>query len=173
MRISLFIVLLASPNYRDRETASVALERLLPHSLPFLESASRCKDPEVSRRASLIVGRYYQRTAKVKAARVRASGYDKTPWIDMLPPEYPDRSATIQHYLGRVWETGNRLGPAEDWRDYRQATRLFLEELYASPRGAESVPSLVERMKRVEYDWIKQNHKRYKLPLPPAIGPVY
>src|SRR5690349_13365988 len=82
---------LGAPRYRDRTHASNKLYQLTPALLPYLEAAQLHADPEVSKRSQVILASYFSSVADQLAGKARPSHWPRLPWLDMLPPEHPDR----------------------------------------------------------------------------------
>lgn len=163
--LSCLVSQLGNPSFPMREKSHAALSRLLPLSLPALQQATRSDDVETAVRAGQLVKWHYQDTAHDKAAKAKPKDYPYLPWIDRLPKGYPDRQAVIYYWLAQVRIQGNYGGGAPHWEDYRLATRLFIEELYADPLTAGKVQSLLDGMVKSEILWIVANATNYNPPL--------
>lgn len=163
--LSLFVIQLGSPRYLERELATEALRQLLPASADHLHHAENSIDPEISLRASVVLEKYYAQTAAAKAASVLPTGYAKLPWIDQLPPDFPNRESVVAQYLPLARRQVGHSGPPV-WEDYRRATRLYVRDLFARRWTVEQVRELLDRMVDQEVEWIRRNGGRYQPPIP-------
>lgn len=164
---SILVVEMGSPSFRQRERAAVALDRLMPLSVPYLEPAEAVGDPEIELRAYELISKHYESTAEQKAANTLPPNYSRLPWLDQLPMEYPNRREVISHYLAEAHKRIGRKGP-NGWEDYRLATQLYLRQLYSRRHTSYQVGPLLERMRDQEIEWIARNGKRYS---PPIVAP--
>jgi hypothetical protein len=161
---AVLITQLGAPRYRDRAQASHNLYQLSPVVLPFLEAARDHGDLEVSRRSTIILSTYYASVADRLADQAKPSHWPRMPWLDMLPPDYPDRKAIIDFYLQQAQTKVGRKGPP-DWPDYRLATHLYVRGLFLEQNRPHEVRRLLDRMAEAERSWLEQNGKKYSPPL--------
>lgn len=159
------ITQLGAPSYRQRVRAMNRLEPIVPAVAPYLEAATQHRDPEIARRASSLLAHYYQSVADQLSEQVRPAHWPRTPWLDMLPPDYPDRQVIVSFYLSAAQRKIGPHGPPE-WDDYRLATRLYLRQLIMDRRRLDEVHLLLDRMAEQERQWIQQNGIRYSPPVP-------
>lgn len=133
------VPLLGHPRWRVRESAAHALtaafladeERLLP----LVRAAAADPDPEVADRAAGFLALYH---------RLLPTGYPVLPWLDSLPPHYEDRQGIISKYMSQVgW--GCWAG-APDFPAYREATRLFVADLFAAGKTKAEVRRVLDGM---------------------------
>jgi hypothetical protein len=153
----LLVLQLGSPDYRCRVTSQYHLTELLPHSAPALTWGLAHKDPEIATRCLTVLKGHWHNKAKALRPRI----WDRTPWVDSLPKDYPQRSDTIVAYLAEVgvegagWHGG---GGTPDWPKYRLATVLLLEDLCAAGWGDERLLDLLDDMAVYEENWCR-GHK--------------
>ena len=143
-----------------RERAMRALEALGVEALPALEAARFHPNPEVARRADVLVERYYA---------VKPTQYDFLPWIDMLPTDYPNRQVVIDTYLTQARTTGDWWRWTPGWPDYRYATYLLTRDLLKAGQTRAQVVALLDRMAANELNWLRQRHQPRYTP-PPQIS---
>lgn len=143
--VSVLVVMLISQlgdsSFRVREAASVRLTNLGPAALIPLQVAKISHDdPEVRSRARAIL--------EDERASYRTTERCRTPMIDCLPEDYPDRQMIIQESLKAVrgdttWDYDSDLG---DWPSYRFATEYFIDRLIANGKSKKEIISLLDRM---------------------------
>jgi hypothetical protein len=155
-----FIAQLGSPSYSKREQATQALTQLAPLIVPYLESAKAHRDTETARRAKLILAGYYELAAARFTEKARPTRYPRLPWLDMLPRDYPDRTAIVEYFVTQARERIGRKGPP-DWEDYRLATQLYLHHLFLNQQPLDGAIELLDRMATSEEKWITENGKNY------------
>jgi hypothetical protein len=146
---------------RVREFAMKRLrDNLTPEAVRLLEKAQSCDDPEVARRAELLLRPHYEKAAQQAVANVKAHCGGKLPWIDQLPEDYPERAAVLARHLTQARQTCFEGAP--EWREFRLATEYHLLEL---ARDRQPVEQLVNAMKQREIVWIQAHGRSYTPPL--------
>lgn len=163
---------LGSSRYQERDQC----QRLLTHFTATVAddltaAADDHPDAEVRRRCQQLLDLHFQQTAKTKSATTLPKGWPRLPWVDMLP-DSDEFCGVSQHYLELARKVTGEKGPP-DWEDYRYATRLLLEDLYASRRTALTVPRLLELMRDRERDWIREHGGRYNPPIELPLSPEF
>ena len=133
------VPLLGHPQWRVREAAAHALKAAFladeERLLPLVRAAAGHEDAEVADRAAGVLALYY---------RVLPTGYPVLPWLDSLPPDYPDRAAVVSRYVGRA---GWGCWPAApDFPAYREATRLYVRDLFAAGKTKAEVRGILDGM---------------------------
>jgi len=105
------VAALGSPRFRDRERASLELERLGAVAIPALEEAAESEDAEIRSRAARVVERYYTLLPEGKAF----------PWCDCWWDW-----GTVKEPLRPFFDQARSEGySGADWSEYRRATQLF------------------------------------------------
>lgn len=142
-----WISYLDHPQYRLREKAQAHLAKriLAPDGFLLaqqLEYAAGLPQPEIARRARLLLAQFYW---------LEPTNYLVMPWIDMLPEDWPNRKALIEHYLYHARQLLDTSYYRADWPDYRLATSLYVYDLLRQgmPRHAvlQMLDTMVEREK--------------------------
>jgi len=162
LALSIFVTNLGSDQFRQREAASAALQRLAPVAVRRLQIAEHCSDREVSTRARQILDRYYAENAAAWANSTLPSTYHRLPWMAELPAEYADGLG--QFYLQRARREVGMQGPP-DWQDYRLATRMLVEDLYRERMPRERIVEILDQLVNVERDWVTHHGQRFDPPL--------
>jgi hypothetical protein len=139
---------LGDEHYAVRARAHSALERILLSDHGHLyrvhvEAATRHRDLEIGRRATVLVEDFYN---------IRPSRYPVLPWIDMLPPTREDRQIIIDRALGTA-RTSTAWGQNPDWPEYRYATYLYASELLRQGHSRKAVRQLLDDMAAQERDY--------------------
>jgi hypothetical protein len=147
---------LGHPQFERREAASQRLRLLGPLAMPALQQARGHADLEVARRAGQLYDEYWITYAERRASAVRPSSYPVLPWIDQLPPEHPERREVITFYL-QLAHQNMRQERGPEWLDYREATRLYIRDLFRQQKGRVEVIQLLDRMADEEQAWIRRN----------------
>jgi hypothetical protein len=147
-QVACLVKQLGDERYAVRAAAHTALERILLSDHGHLyrvrvEAATRHRDLEIARRATLLVEDFYN---------IRPSRYPVLPWIDMLPAGREDRQIVIDRTLGGArttagWEQNS------DWPDYRHATYLYTSELLRQGKSRKTVRQLLDDMAAQERDY--------------------
>ena len=114
--VTLLLALLCSPDWSMRERTSSYLDQ---YPTVVLSILSMSDDPECSYRASASLR---QRLAQEKVAYINS--HKPIPWIDALPPDYPDRNNIISQYLDTVRDF--EFEHNNNWYNYRVAMELYL-----------------------------------------------
>ncbi|MCS7015430.1 MAG: hypothetical protein NZM42_04825 [Gemmatales bacterium] len=102
-----------------------------------LEYAVNSSQPEVARRARLLLAQFYW---------LEPSSYLAMPWIDMLPEDWPERKAVIENYLYRARQMLDASYYRADWPDYRLATTLYASDLLRQGMPRSVVQQLLDAM---------------------------
>jgi hypothetical protein len=146
---------LGDDHFAIRVEAQTRLERLLRSERghlyrQYVEAAIQDPDLEVARRAATALEAFYD---------VRPLGYPVMPWIDMLPPNQPDRQAIIDGCLSRVRPPGT-WGYGADWPEYRQATAFFARQLLQQGYPRHCVRQLLDDMVHQERHYREKHGMR-------------
>jgi hypothetical protein len=152
--VSALVKQLSSADAARRDRAAAQLWDEIERALPQLLKARRGGDDTARQEVLKLLVRYY-------AEKVRVAGRGRThgvPWLDMLPPDYPERDVILRKYVPRAG--GGQAGTG--WENYRQATIFFLAEMMAE-EGWDSgrVRHCMERMAAVEYQWCREHNYTY------------
>lgn len=143
--LAALLSLLGHEDYATREKASEALARAGLAAEPVLLVGSRCPDAEVKARCRALLARLARERLDADLASLRAGlagkGYDAWPWIDSLPPE--NRPWAVSHYL--ACSTAPVRG-APDWPEYREATRLWVQDSLAAGEPKAVLEALLAEM---------------------------
>jgi hypothetical protein len=131
-----------------------APDLLLWLALPVLEEASKHADPEIGRRAQILLDDFY--------ANVGPTYYRAYPWIDMLPSSYPDRQRIVNDYLNHARALIGSHGG--EWPDYRYATQLFIQQSLRSGLSRHSAQTLLDAMVEQERFYRKQRGLKDLIP---------
>lgn len=138
----LLIAQLGDPSFRVREEATVRLSLLgeAAHR-PLMVAKLHHDDPEVRMRARVILEDW--------RATFRTSKRARTPLIDCLPDDYPDRqlviSGTLQALRGCDYGY-DYIHELEDWPIYRSATELLVDQLIVAGKSKKEITLLLDAM---------------------------
>lgn len=139
--LAVLVLQLGANDFAARERASAALRALGEPVVPALWRATNHDDPEVRRRAVMLLDDWRN--------TFRPSCGSPTPWLDMLPQDYPERQTVIQTYLDIVRNAGLPVAGGADWPKYRVATELWIDaQMVAKARRADVVRILDQMMVR-------------------------
>lgn len=137
---------LGSEDFRTRERATNVLVHMDLLALPAITRASRHEDPEIRHRAKFLLDEVF--SVKSTAGTI--------PWIDMLPPEMPDRQKIIVDYLAAVRGSDSNFYAWElDWADYRTATCFYVHRLREEGRSKGEIRELLDKMEKREDSYRK------------------
>lgn len=125
------VAMMGFDSWREREAASAAMAKL--GGVADYRVALASDDPEVRARGQRLIDSWYDLP---------------TPWLDMLPEDWPGRSEIIAKYVrpGGSWE---------GWPEYRVATHDYCVELLKTKTRNE-VLSLLQEMQRREAKWVSE-----------------
>ncbi len=165
-----------SDSYRQREAASHALLPVVPLVYPELSIMAQ-GGGEGGRRAQLLIQHHEQkRRATFRAAVLPPTG--KAPWCDMLCPHYageynlkcpipvcPDLDPKAMDWTGadlfqRYFVRATMeydAGPTGEWPRYREATDLYLNDLFAIGADPARVREMLAEMQVLEVEWSKRD----------------
>jgi hypothetical protein len=170
--VSLLLTLLiggqGSPDWHTREKCTAALKDLLPHSLPHLTAAGKCKTAEVAIRSKVLAGDWH--TAKLDEW---IESHRPFPWIDMLPQDQLTREFLISTWVeyaqslkpGLITTTSYDKDKSADilmkgWPYYRLACELWVRDhLEGHPTDAGTFhywDQLLSAMRKQEPIWLHQ-----------------
>jgi hypothetical protein len=163
---------LASPSYRAREIAEARLGRALPLAPGVAVAAAETHpDREVRERAGKVVRAWGGAPPQGQAEQARPTTWPRMVWIDMMPANFPGRWEMVSELLAEARRQGTRdTGPPE-WEDYRAATILLCERLYAEGWSEQRVTEFLNEMGQIEQQWIEDNKGRYGGLKQPERGP--
>jgi hypothetical protein len=143
---------LGHADFHRRENASQVLPRFVNLATWRVDQATRCSDLEVVRRAVVIRDDIQRARADCYLGSMLASNQASLPWIDMLPPNFPDRQATILRFLDLARRADDPPSSSA-WPEYRRATFYLIRELWQSGRSEAEVASLLDLMAQNERQW--------------------
>lgn len=136
---------LDNDSFRVREAASAKLLKMDERPIRFLRiAAEKGVSAEVRLRARRIVDHY---------ENVKPSKYNKLPWIDHLPKDFPDRAGVIKRHL-EVY-SAEVLYDYSEWRALRWATRQLCRDLFKRGWDRRHVIELLDKMSSNEQKWLK------------------
>ena len=141
--ILILISALGDDSFHDRESATLALRSLGSLAISEVSANRKHSDPEIAYRCRLLFSDY--------VSSYRPTRGTLMPWIDMLPPDYPDRERRVLHLL--PWPEGP--GPGGDWPNYRYATVRLVEELIEAGTPRPAVIALLDKMVTRENEYRK------------------
>jgi len=95
-------------------------------TMKTLRKGMQDSDLERARRTERIVEEYGK---KIDCCYMNYPMWISDIWIDELPQEHPDRSDIIAFYLQRAREITGYGAKENHWKDYRYATKLYLDDL--------------------------------------------
>jgi hypothetical protein len=124
----------------EKSIASAPWAEFLVHGLIIRRNC--CKDAEVRMRLARIIAPHENLCTE----------YKKIPWIDALPKGYPDKEKIVKHYIDMFGTTGC---DADDWENWRLATKTWLEDLRAKGWWTSSLRRLQREMIPNELYWKK------------------
>lgn len=143
------ISLLGSDSWQTRESVTHFLATTSSGQVLSHYQTTADLDPEIRRRIEWIVAdwrhcRLTQCCAEAET-HLRELRYAAWPWIDSLPADYPDRQEIIAAYLGAAVQAEHESrGP--DWPAYRQATKLYVEDLLRGGRLTGEIRELLGQL---------------------------
>jgi hypothetical protein len=155
--LSLNVEQLGDRSYRRREAAHRQLAELGRLAVPYLQRAQSSPNPEVARRATLLLAPYEEEFADRHSHKVLPTDWPRRPWLCL--PDY-----ALCHYLSLARQGGGKTGPP-DWAEYREATRLWVRGLILQRRPAQEIILELDRMAAEERSWILQHGANYNPPL--------
>lgn len=152
----LYVLSLGDPAFPEREKAQHHLAAVMADAEPVVRWGVAHPDAEVSARCVSLLRDYWQATAAAKATKVKPTvwAWDRLPWLDSLPEDYPGRAETLARYLDLARETkesGDQCPP--EWPDYNRATLLFLTDLFRDGATESEVVDLLNKMAAWEHAW--------------------
>lgn len=159
---SVFLANLGSDDYRQREAAYLALHKLAPLAAAQLHAAEGARDREVAQRARSILNRYYNDNAAEWAGDTLPTNYTQLPWITELPAEFAEGLGQV--YLQRARRQVGMQGPPE-WRDYRLATRMLVEDLYSRRVSRQRIILILDQLAEAERVWVSNHGQRFDPPV--------
>jgi hypothetical protein len=148
---------LGDRSYRRREEAHRTLARFGRLAVPHLQKAQASDNPEVARRAALLLAPYEEELADRRSHTFLPTDWPRRPWLSL--PDYG-----MGHYLSLARQGGSKTGPP-DWPEYREATRLWVRGLLLQRRPAQEIVEELGRMAAEEKSWILRNGGNYNPPL--------
>lgn len=143
--VLVLVELLGHDDFGTREAASAALRDL--DAPAVLIRGLRHRDGEVRRRSLFLLE---------DVCSVLPTTYPQTPWIDMLPPCYPDRDRVQAEYLNRARHEETLAGHPE-WFDYRHACDLMVVDLRLTGLSRQRVRVLLDEMSANEIIYRKKH----------------
>lgn len=156
----ILIMQLGHPSYRVRVQAHKSLRPLAPLVVPYLKAGCKNDDEEIAVRCKEILTDHYYAVARPLSETTKPTNWPRTPWIDMLPLDYPHRAQVLSWYLDKAREKIGRKGPPH-WQDYRLATKLLMRSLFEDGKSVKEVVVLLDQMAVIERNWILKNGKNY------------
>ena len=155
--LSLSVDQLGDRSYRRRDSAQHHLAACGRLAVPHLQRAEYHPDPEIARRAAILLGPYADEIADQRANGFMPTDWPRRPWISLY-------DCSVSTYLSRAREAIKTTG-APDWPEYREATRLWVRSALLQRRPAEEIQSEIDRMATEERWWIIQNGANYNPPI--------
>lgn len=153
--ILLLILALGDTNYETRYQATQALESMGYLASPYLEQGINYPDAEISRRCLYIKKSIDHKIIVWEKEEVIKLLNGNIPWIDTLPPTYPNRWEVIQEY--------QKEAPKEPWDMNKRAALEFLTDLLRNKTMTVSeMQILVRDMHLRGREWCKSNNKNYE-----------
>lgn len=155
--MAVLVAMLGSPHYRGRAAAHRALEGVGRAAIPCLERAAGHPDPEVARRAGILLGRYADEIADRRSRDILPTSWPRRPWLALY-------DGTASGYLADARKRFKVTGQP-DWPEYREATRLWVRAQLTQRRPVDEIRGELDRMAAEERWWIVKNGKDYKPPI--------
>jgi hypothetical protein len=154
------IVRLGDDSFKTREQASQALQTWTPYATQQVRQACKSGDPEVARRAEVLLEAFAREHAeffRARAKSLRCAGFKLVPWIDSLPADYPDRHQIVLNYVTQAKDQQEiAIDLVHRFDEYRVATILFTIDLLKAGVSEEEILSLYSKMARQEVEWLKR-----------------
>jgi hypothetical protein len=144
-------------SYQRRAEAHHVLAACGRLAIPYLERAERRGDPEVARRAAILLERYADEMVDRRSRAILPTNWPRRPWLALY-------DGSVTHYLSQA-RTHVKATGAPDWPEYREATRLWVRSLLLQRRPVEEILNELDRMATEERWWILQNGANYNPPL--------
>jgi hypothetical protein len=155
--LALNVEQLGDRSYRRREAAHHTIAQLGRLAVPYLQRAQSSPNPEIARRATLLLGPYDAEIADQHSHELMPTEWPRRPWLFL-----PDTA--LGYYLSLAQGAMAKTGPP-DWPEYREATRLWVRGMLLQRRPREEIRSELDRMAVEERGWIVQNGANYNPPL--------
>jgi len=155
--LSLNVDKLGDRSFRRREEAHRLLAGCGPLAVRHLQRAQNSPDPEIARRATILLGPYAEQIAERNSHGVLPTSWPRRPWLFLDECE-------MSHYLSLARERLSKAGPPE-WPEYREATRLWVRSRLLQRRPVEEIRAELDRMASEERGWIIQHGANYNPPL--------
>lgn len=155
--LSLSVDQLGHRCYRRRADAQQFLAAYGRLAIPYLERAEKHADPEVARRAAILLDRYTEEIMDRRSRTIMPTSWPRRPWLTLY-------DGSVTHYLSEA-RTHVKATGAPDWPEYREATRLWIRSLLLQRRPVEEIRNELDRMATEERWWILQNGANYRPPL--------
>ena len=149
LAVLLLFLQLGSLKFKEREAAHNRLQGMGPIILPLADAFAKHEDPEIATRSRRIA---------VFISEVKVPfNHDKIPWIDMLPPQWPNRDNVLRVYL----ESARSLMSSEslDWMAWRYATLLYARDLKRQGWSQAKLDAMFLVLAKAETEWW-DNHRR-------------
>ncbi len=155
--LSLNVERLGDRCYNRRECAHRRLAACGRLAVPHLQRASSHPDPEVQRRAAILLGPYETELADRRSHCLMPTSWPRRPWLSGC-------YGPMTHYLTEARRCVTNTGPP-DWPEYREATRLWVRSLLIQRRPVDEIRLELDRMASEERWWILQYGANYNPPL--------
>jgi hypothetical protein len=155
--LTLHIDRLGDRNYTRRECAHRQLSAWGRLAVPYLQRAEHHPDPEVQRRAAILLAPYDTELADLRSHLLKPTSWPRRPWLSGCP-------GPLTHYLSEARRYVPSTGPPE-WPEYREATRLWVRSLLLQRRPLDEIILELDRMAAEERWWILQYGANYNPPL--------
>lgn len=152
-------------SYKVRAAAHHSLAAMGRLALPQLErSAREHPDCEVRERCACLLRPYAYEIAEHRARQIKPTRWPRIPWLALYDGRMMEFLAKSRHRLPL-----ERLG-APNWREYREATLLWLRSQLLQRRPVAEIVEELDRMATEERAWISANGKNYNPPIPMPKG---
>jgi len=155
--LSLTVEQLGDRSYRRRDAAHHALASCKRLAVPHLQRAEGHPNPEVARRAAILLEPYADAIADNRSHAIMPTSWPRRPWLSLY-------DCPVTPYLAQA-RTQVKTSGAPDWPDYREATRLWVRSMLLQRRPVEEIRNQLDRMASEERWWILQNGANYNPPI--------
>lgn len=152
---------LGADDYAARHRSAAVLTAFGEAARPQLTRARRSPDAEVSRAAEALLarldGRKWEARSRAVWGVLAEAHFDRAPWIDSLPKDYPERWSIVEQYLAAARATDVSAAMAPDFPRWRKATELFVADLINGPKSVGELQLMLRQMVKGDAQQVKEH----------------
>jgi len=160
---AILIQQLGNDDFFQREQTSKTLIKMDERPIHLLRLiGENSNDLEIVRRS--------QRIIKIYENTIQPSKYNKMPWIDHLPNEFPKKSKITWEYMD-PYKNHHQYDPSGDYECFRFATSDFIIDYLRKGHNRKQCIDLLDKMSESEKKWTKSQQKGFYKALPLGLEP--